>query len=432
MRVLATVFATKPHLFNLVPVLAALRAAGHEVWIASHPDLMDTIERIGFTGVPVGNELNMMASLQAQDGADRGASNWESLTSGMTETREERLTWNYVLGAFTMGCSADYDYVTDQAMLDELVELAREWQPHLVIWDALTFAGAIAAHASGAAHARMLFGIDYISRMYDRYLGLMAEQPVGRRDDPVTDWISGRLARAGCTGTPGPDLVREMMTGQVTIDPTPGWMQLPLTVPRLPVRYVPFNGPSTIPDWVHETPSRPRVCLSLGVSGQLLGGDFVSVVDLVTALAELDVEVVATLNADQLAAVDALPDNVRAVDFVPLNDLLPTCAAIVQHGGFGTLGNVLVHGVPSLTVPAPWWDERDLGRKLHERRAGIHLEPGDVTPHRLTEAVASLLGDPVYRERAAAVRAEILATPPPGELTRALEDLASERMGLTR
>ncbi|MCT2585144.1 activator-dependent family glycosyltransferase, partial [Actinophytocola gossypii] len=421
MRVLATVFATKPHLYNLVPVLWALRAAGHDVVVASHPDLMETIDRTGLTGVPVGNELNMMRSLTEQGSDSRGTgATWESLTSGMTETRPEKLTWNYVLGAFTMGCSADYDYVTDQHMLDDLVEFARGWQPDLVIWDALTFAGAIAAKACGAAHARMLFGIDYISRMYDNFRALLAERPEEQRDDPVSDWLAGRMARAGCDFAPGQ--TAELMTGQVTIDPTPEWMQLPLTVTRLPVRQIPFNGPSTIPDWVHEKPERPRVCLSLGVSGrEILGGDFVSMPELLESLAELDIELIATLNTEQLASVTTLPHNIRTVDFVPLNELAPTCTAIIHHGGFGTLGNILTHGIPSLTIPAPWWDEKDLGTHLHTRGAGIHLDPTNTTPTTLKNALHQLLTNPTYHHNATTIQQEIHTTPTPNHLTTTLE-----------
>jgi hypothetical protein len=42
---------------------------------------------------------------------------------------------------------------------------------------------------------------------------------------------------------------------------------------------------------------------------------------------------------------------VRVVDFVPLNALLPTCSAVVHHGGSGTFAAVLEHGVPQLIIP---------------------------------------------------------------------------------
>ncbi|MFE9117175.1 glycosyltransferase [Streptomyces sp. NPDC007172] len=69
-------------------------------------------------------------------------------------------------------------------------------------------------------------------------------------------------------------------------------------------------------------------------------------------MADLDVEVVATLNAEQLDALGPTPPNVRAVDFVPLNQLLPSCAAIIHHGGAGTFLTALAHGVPQVVVPS--------------------------------------------------------------------------------
>jgi glycosyltransferase (activator-dependent family) len=419
MRVLVTVIAVKTHLYNVAPVALALRAAGHEVRVAAQPDLVDAITGAGLTAVPVGDELRM-----GRSGADGGptAQTFRAHGGGMAED-PAALDWDDVLGSFTVACSIEYEFFTNQSMVDDLVEFARGWQPDLVIWDALTFAGAIAARACGAAHARMLFGIDYISRMYDHFQGFLAALPEAQRDDPVSDWLAGRMARVGCAFTP--ELSRELMTGQVTIDPTPGWMQLPVTVPRLPVRQVPFNGGSTIPDWVFDEPAKPRVCLSLGLSGQLLGGDFVSVPELLDSLAELPIELVATLNTDQLAEVGDLPANVRTVDFVPLNELAPTCAAIIHHGGFGTLVNVMHHGIPSITIPAPWWDENDLGHHLHRRRAGLRLEPGEATTATLTAAVRDLITDPAFADNAAAVRQEIHATPTPGQLTTALERLAT-------
>jgi UDP:flavonoid glycosyltransferase YjiC (YdhE family) len=204
-------------------------------------------------------------------------------------------------------------------------------------------------------------------------------------------------------------------------------MQLPLDLPYLPVRYVPFNGPSTIPEWVHEPPERPRVCLSLGVSGRsLFGGDQVSIAELLESLAELDIELIATLNTEQLASVTTLPNNVRTVDFVPLNELAPTCTAIIHHGGFGTLGNVLTHGIPSLTIPALWWDERDLGKHIHNRHAGIYLDPTNTTPTTLKTALHQLLTDPTYHHNATQIQHEIHNTPTPNQLTTTLEQLAAD------
>ncbi|MFD7957347.1 activator-dependent family glycosyltransferase [Streptomyces ardesiacus] len=415
MRVLFTVFAVKTHMYNLVPLAWALRAAGHEVCVASHPDLAEAITRTGLTAVPVGDPLSM-------GGAGKGPTTqtFQGVSGSMVEDPSDDPSWERVLGTFTVACSVQYEYLAGLQVMDDLVEFAQAWQPDLVVWDALTFTGAVAARACGAAHARMLFGMDYVARMYGRYTELLAAQPPERREDPVTEWTAGRLARYGVKS--GPEDTLEMLTGQWTIDPTPSWMQFRLPLPYLPVRLVPFNGPTTAPDWVREPAARPRVCLSLGMSGRdQLGGDLLSIGGLLDALADFDIELVATLDSRQLAGTSALPDNVRPVDFVPLNDLLPTCAAAIHHGGFGTVGSVLTHGVPSITIPAPWWDETDLGRRIAARGAGFLMDPHRPDLDALRDHLRRLLDDPSFTARAADVRADLLATPSPHDLVPELE-----------
>jgi glycosyltransferase (activator-dependent family) len=422
--VLITVFAVKTHLYNLVPLAWALQAAGHEVRVASQPDLMAAVRTTGLTGVPVGEELRM--------GGGRPGGPTSQTFQGMSGDMRHpdgEPDWPDVLGAFTVACPVQYEFFAGGAMLDDAVAFARDWRPDLVIWDALTFGGAIAARACGAAHARMLFGIDHISKSYLRYRELLDQQPAERRDDPVSDWLRGRLARYGVEVTGGDEL--ELMTGQWCIDPTPPGMQFPLDLPYLPVRQIPYNGPAAVPDWLREPPERPRVSLSLGMSGRdLMGGDTVSAAELLAGLAGFDIELVATLTPAQLAGVPALPAHVRAVDFVPLNDLLPTCAAVIHHGGFGTVVNVLTHGVPSLTVPAPWWDEADLGAHIAARGAGLVIEESALTAGTVRVGMARLLDEPQFAAGAARLRDDVLAVPSPHDLVPTLEAMtAAHRTG---
>jgi UDP:flavonoid glycosyltransferase YjiC (YdhE family) len=153
----------------------------------------------------------------------------------------------------------------------------------------------------------------------------------------------------------------------------------------------------------------------------LMGGDTIPAGELLTALAELDIELIATLSAAQLAAVPDLPANVRAVEFVPLNELLPTCAAVIHHGGFGTVMNVLAHGVPTLTIPAPWWDEADLGRHLAEGGAGITLDAGALTAGGVRAALERLLSDASFTRGAERMRTALLDVPSPSGLVPELE-----------
>ncbi|MFF2750046.1 nucleotide disphospho-sugar-binding domain-containing protein [Kitasatospora sp. NPDC058048] len=158
---------------------------------------------------------------------------------------------------------------------------------------------------------------------------MLGRRPAELRDDPLEEWLGQVLGRYGMTG-PGRGFDEEPVVGQWTIDPVPTSLSLPLRTPRVPVRYVPYNGPSAVPGWLDEAPRRRRICLTLGVSfREVVGGDQASVGDLLAAVADLDVEVVATLDSEQLASIGPLPPNVRAVDFVPLNELLPSCSAVI-------------------------------------------------------------------------------------------------------
>jgi glycosyltransferase (activator-dependent family) len=439
MRVMFAVYAAKTHFYNMVPLAWALRAAGHEVCVATQPDIEAAVADTGLTVVAVGEGTEEVAPAEAVESGDHvtSAGTWQSINAGMTETRPEELTWDYVLGAFTVACTLHYEHLTGgRSMMDGLVEFARQWQPDLVVWDALSYAGPVAARAVGAAHARILFGLDYIGHMYTRYATLLAEQAPARRDDPVGDWVTSRLSRFGCEfDQDSPRDAREMMTGQWTIDPTPPWMRLPVDLPYQAMRYVPFNGPAAVPGWVHGERGRRRVCLTLGVTArEVLGGDLFAIDELVDAVSSLDVELVATLDEAQLAAVGPLPDNVRAVDFVPLNELLPTCAVIIHHGGFGTLGNAMAHGVRNLIVPGRYWDEIGFGELLEARNAGSYVDPLRLSGDGLKSSlpidefrakVVALLDDPSYARGAEELRAELLAVPSPRDIVPQLEELTA-------
>ena len=200
-------------------------------------------------------------------------------------------------------------------------------------------------------------------------------------------------------------------------------MRFPVDLPYQSVRYVPFNGPTTVPDWIHRDGHRRRVCLTLGMTAREdLGGDLFAIDELIDALASLDIELIATLDEAQLDAVGTLPDNVRAVGFVPLNELLPTCSVIIHHGGFGTLGNAMAHGVRNLIVPGRYWDEIGFGELLEARGAGGYIDPyrlsGDALKSKLPvdafrAKVATLLDDPSFAHNAMVMRDELRAVPSP-------------------
>src|SRR5262249_61350306 len=52
---------------------------------------------------------------------------------------------------------------------------------------------------------------------------------------------------------------------------------------------------------------------------------------------------------DQLP--ERLPEGVRHFDYVPLSQVLPRAAALVSHGGIGTLSQALAAGIPPAVMP---------------------------------------------------------------------------------
>jgi glycosyltransferase DesVII len=203
---------------------------------------------------------------------------------------------------------------------------------------------------------------------------------------------------------------------------------VPSDVRRVPVRFVPYNGPAVVPDWLAEPPARPRVCLSLGAANtERYGGDYVSKAAILEALADLDVEVVAALLPAQVQELDRVPGNARVVQSVPLHALLPSCAALIHHGGFGSYATALVHGVPQLFVSTPVADQTLRGSGLQRAGAGLYLPHDQGGPQEIRDAVSRLVTDAGFARNAATLRDEALQRPAPAQVVAELERFTAEQ-----
>ncbi|WP_019609404.1 nucleotide disphospho-sugar-binding domain-containing protein, partial [Nocardiopsis sp. CNS-639] len=235
----------------------------------------------------------------------------------------------------------------------------------------------------------------------------------------------------------GVDFSETLVRGQATLDYLPASLGVPAPTGthRLPIRYVPYNGRAVVPDWLRTPPTRPRVCLSLGTTAtQRLGGYTVDVATLLEGLADLDVEVVATLPAREQDKLGTVPGNARLVEYVPLHALTPTCAGMITHGGAGTVMSGLVHGVPQSAVPHHMYDEPLLASLVAAQGSGVVVDPARVTPEAVRESTRRLLEDPSHTEAARRLRGEVDAMPSPADVARRLARAAGEggRVDLTR
>ncbi|MFJ8477143.1 activator-dependent family glycosyltransferase [Kitasatospora sp. NPDC094011] len=414
MRVLFTVFPATAHVYPIVPLAWALQNAGHDVRVAIHPDAVDLVTDAGLTAIPLGrreilssvvefnSNLDLLDGLDDSYVLDTGAETprWEAQWHGMTQ----------VLSMFT-------------PLLQDLVDLAERWRPDLVLWDPFCPVAAVAARITGAAQARILWGQDNIAWLRTKSKQQLAARGAMPGEDPVNTLMAPMLSRYGL------DYDDELLLGQWTIDPMPAGMRLPLDLPYQTLRRVPYNGAAVVPDWVLDRLDRPRVCLTLGVGGrgrQVFRESGVSFPEIVATLAELDIELVATIDAKQREQVTTVPDNVRLVDYVPLSQLLPTCSAIIHHGGGGTFAAAVAHQVPQLITPMPFWGEHITAQYVADRGAGLVVPSAELTAGKLRDQLSRLLTEPAFGDGVATLYREMREAPGPAELVPVLEDLTTK------
>lgn len=90
---------------------------------------------------------------------------------------------------------------------------------------------------------------------------------------------------------------------------------------------------------------------------------------------------------------DDLPPEVLHVPYAPFSRLLPRCAALIHHGGIGTVAQALAAGCPQLVVPVAF-DHFDEARRLRLLGVGSSLSRRRFTPARAGREVQRLLTDP--------------------------------------
>ncbi|TDC65379.1 DUF1205 domain-containing protein [Micromonospora sp. KC207] len=423
-RVMLMVFPTRTHIYGVAPIGWALRAAGHEVrFVVQHnPAEVEPFLETGLDTMWFGDDFDLARHRRAARGLD--SEGGMDSAYKISESRPEKYTDDYIRTVYDMWAWALH-WAAPESFLDDVLPFARWWRPDLVLWDPIVYAGPLIAQAVGAASMRMLIAADQTARISFQYRDLMRRvDPAGREPDPLVTWMSQWLDRHGCA------FDERLRFGHASIDPGPACIRYDLPVNYVPVRFAPFNRPLPMPDWLLEKPARPRICVTLGVSArQVHGQEETSVASLLDGLADLDVEVVATLNAEQLADVPRLPDNVRAVDFVPLNELLAGCAAIVHQGGGATLGNAVVNGVPQLIIPGTTWAERVSALAQEKRGYGLFLELEEVTAEAVRHRVIRLLAEPSFLASAREVQQEMLATPAMHDIVPELELAAARHRG---
>jgi rhamnosyltransferase subunit B len=126
-----------------------------------------------------------------------------------------------------------------------------------------------------------------------------------------------------------------------------------------------------------------------------------------------------TRYAEQLPP--ALPPGVRHFAYVPFGQVFPRCAALVHHGGIGTVAQGLAAGVPQLAM-AMSHDQPDNGARLVRLGVGAYLYPKAFTPERVAAALARLTQSPEVACACRTCRARVKEQMPAEAVFRMLEE----------
>lgn len=352
MRVLFTIYpASLAHLYPVVPLAWAFQSAGHEVRIATHHSGAEQIIRTGLTPVALGDPNDVAVRLKDDCDPPKTPDEVDAYTRAMGLTPEEREHW-IVFYQYLMQPVSDYVRV-DRPEADDLVNFSLAWKPDLILWDATHPAGAVAGRVSGAAHGRLLIGHDMFGWSLDRLAKHKEDlRAAGLDENPLATLMRPLAEKYGL------EVTEELLVGQFSIETMLDGLRLPTSTRKVFMRHVPYVDPQVFPEWLHETPhkcrwchrpDRPRVAISLGESvRRFIVGDWDRTPKILEAVDGLDIDVVATLNKVQLNDVPKLPSNVTTMDWLPLPHLLPTCSALIHHGGIGTYSAAVMAKVPQL------------------------------------------------------------------------------------
>jgi MGT family glycosyltransferase len=128
----------------------------------------------------------------------------------------------------------------------------------------------------------------------------------------------------------------------------------------------------------------------------------------IAALAGRAPLVIATTGGAAESVLDPLPDNARAARFLPHDQLLPLVDVVVTNGGWGGTLAALQAGVP-LVVAGATLDKPETGRRVAWSGVGLDLRTGSPSANRIGRAVAQVLKDPGFRQRAGKLGAVLTA-----------------------
>jgi UDP:flavonoid glycosyltransferase YjiC (YdhE family) len=166
--------------------------------------------------------------------------------------------------------------------------------------------------------------------------------------------------------------------------------------------------------------SDPPIVFTPGSANLFAAGFFRAAVEACERLGRRGV--LLTRHAEQVPR--SLPPSVRHFGYAPFSLLLPRAAALVHHGGIGTVAQGLAAGIPQLVMPLSY-DQPDNAVRLQELGVGKALPPKRFTGANCARALEELLASEEVRRRCAALAAKTREGDPLAETCDLIEALGA-------
>lgn len=376
LRVLCTVWSVRSHLVPLLPALRALLAGGAEVLVVTTPALAGEVAATGAPAVPM-----LRDPVGASDAPDYGSPLSNALAAVQAAAGLRRRA-------------------------DDLIELAREFRPDVVIRDDTEFAGYLAAErlglplvclAGAMSNALDPAAISVVLDDYRRDLGLPAlADPGGLYPAPVLDYLPEELS--------------------VAVHP--------------PKRALRFRQPqwdepgSALPEPVAAAPAgRPVVFAAIGTAWRTWRGQDGgsrghgvpsgerpedAVRTLLDALSRVDCAALVSTGGMDCAGMPRA-GHVAVRELVPQRLVLEASALFCTHGGYNSIREAVRAGVPMLVRPSTM-DQPSNAEAV--ARLGLGSVTLGLGADELADRIRQTLADTELAERAAWARRRTLALPP--------------------
>jgi UDP:flavonoid glycosyltransferase YjiC (YdhE family) len=365
-RLLFTFVGGRGHFEPLAPIARAAAAAGHAVAFASG-GLMDVVTAAGFKGFTVA-PLRPPPPRRPLQGVDM--------------ERELRMLRERLFGSAA------------RERASAMLELCGTWRPDVLVCDEADLGSMVAAER---------LGLPYATVIENASGSLITPQLVAEAMDAL---------RADHGAAPGEPLVLSPFPPSLR-DPA-----FPLPAGALSLR--PGLEPAPMPDALARLSG--AVLFTLGTVFNVEAGDLFTRV--LAGLHEVGRDVLVTVgDGIDPEELGVQPAHVHVATYVPLEAALPRCAAVVSHGGSGSVVATLAHGLPSVLLPMGA-DQPGNAARCEELGVARVLEAVTATPEDVAGTVRSVLEESSYRRAAERVREEIASLPGP--------DAAVERLNTLR